>query len=128
MRRAGCEERHLVGEVAVDGRATNPGPLGDGADRGPRGPERPVELDGALGDAPAGLGLVLGAAAFAVAALFVGHSCPLNIAHGSAVCYEFARHYCLIKGENQRWRQRRRGRWARATAGWDSWGASAFGS
>ena len=72
---AGVEERGLVGEVAVDGRAADAGMRRDGADRCPGGADGPVERHGAFGDAQARLLLRLGAALHAVGAGLVGHRC-----------------------------------------------------
>ena len=55
--RAGVEQRLLVGEVPVDGRAIDPGPLGDRLHAGARGADGLVERDSRLGDPPAGLPL-----------------------------------------------------------------------
>ena len=79
VRGAGGEERGLVGEVAVDGRAAHAGVLGQRADRRARRADRAVQRDGALGDAPARGLLELGALLHPVWALFVSHACPINI-------------------------------------------------
>jgi hypothetical protein len=69
VRRAGIEQSLLVGEVAVDGRPLDAGAIGDRADRGSRGPDRPVEVDRGLGDPQPGLFLELSPAPLAVGAL-----------------------------------------------------------
>src|SRR4051812_11464164 len=86
MGRAGCEQRLLVGEVAVQGGPSHARALGDSAERGAGGADRPVQLHGALGDAPAGLGLELGSAPLFVFALFVSHRCPTNIDTSGRSC------------------------------------------
>ena len=73
MRGAGGEQGGLVWEVAIDRGAADAGELGHGADRRLRRPYRSVQLDGALGDAPTGLGLELRAALLPVGPLLVGH-------------------------------------------------------
>jgi hypothetical protein len=53
MPAAGSEQRPLVGEVAVDGQALHPRPLGDGAYGRARHTHGPVQLDRCLDDPPA---------------------------------------------------------------------------
>ena len=60
------EQRPLVGEVPVDGRALHAGALRHGRHRGARRPERAVQLHRGLGDAQPSLLLELGAAAHTV--------------------------------------------------------------
>ncbi len=76
---AGSEQGRLVGEVPVDGRAANPGALGHGADRGAGRAERPVQLDGALGDPHPGRLRRFGTALHLVWALLIGHWCLINL-------------------------------------------------
>ena len=58
---AGQAERALVREVAVHGVALHARPLGNRADRGPRGANRRMQGDGGVDDALTRLVLALGA-------------------------------------------------------------------
>src|SRR5215207_4457348 len=98
VRRAGGEQRLLVGEVAVDGRAAHAGAVGDRADRSPRGTELLVERDGALGDAGARPLLELGSPLHPVGALFIGHICRMDLDTRGGRPLPFPRHYCPTKG------------------------------
>ena len=61
VRRAGLEQRRLVGEVSVDGHPVNAGALGDVGDLGGRRAAFDVQRGGGFEDATPGVGLPLGA-------------------------------------------------------------------
>ena len=102
VRRAGGEQRVLVREVPVDGRAADAGALGDRADRGLRRAELLVQRDGALGDPPPRLLLELGAALHPVGTLLIGHICPI-ILTDAARCRIF-RATPLSNERRRRWK------------------------
>src|SRR5947207_8327646 len=89
MRRARCEQRLLVGEVPVDGRAADTGRFRDRRDRRLGRADPLVEGNGALRDAAPRLGLELCSAHHPVGAFFVGHKCSLNIDRSNQVCNRF---------------------------------------
>ena len=91
VRRAGREQRLVVGEVAVHGRAAHARALGDGADRRPRRAELLVQRDGALGDPQARLLLEVGAPRLAVGAFLIGHRCRMNILTDATDARTFSR-------------------------------------
>ena len=82
VRRARAEQVGLGGEVAIDGVALDACPLGDRAERRAGRTDRPVQLDGRLGDPQPRRGHLGGALLQLVLALgfvFVGHHCAINI-------------------------------------------------
>ena len=108
MRGAGREQRRLVGEVAVDGRAAHAGVLGQRAHRRARRAERPVQRDRALGDALPRVLLELGAALHPVGTLFVGHRCPMNLDTSSGRRYIGATPLSNERNDDDGRRRRRR--------------------
>src|SRR5581483_1889711 len=89
VRRARGEERGLVGEVPVDGRAADARVLRDRADRGPCRTDLLVQGDRALGDAQARLLLELGSPRHPVGALSIRHWCRANIDRSAAAIVVF---------------------------------------